>query len=208
MTSNIQDIRSSVKKIAWGFFLIHMHINLGPVDILPDWAGFALMVSVLTFVVAFEEDIKKLRIVGISLLVWNVIAWAGSVFGIEAYLGYVAVIPAIGRMYFFYKLFCELAGLSDKYCCSYGSVFRFLGIANAVINALSATVSYLTLIFADQEIFIVVSMFVLAIALIVMLFSMITLFRFSNALKDMPDSNYSGDYISDNINNCGDGTAL
>ena len=88
MTSNIQDIRNSAKKIAWGFFLMHMNFNLGPVDILPDWAGYALIVSALAFVVAFEEDLKKLRAVGTALLVWSVITWIGGIFAIGAYLSY------------------------------------------------------------------------------------------------------------------------
>ena len=208
MTSNIQDVRSAVKKIAWGFFLMHMHINLGPVDILPDWAGYALMVSALAVIVAFEEDLKKLRAVGIALLVWNVISWAGSFFGIGAYLGYVAVIPAIGGMYFFYKLFCELADLSDQYSCPQGSALRFWGIANVVIKVISTAVSYLVLIFSDEEIFVVAGMVVLALALVVMIGSMITLFSFSGALKDIPENNFTGIYTSDDVNPFGDGGVL
>lgn len=208
MTSNIQDIRNSAKKIAWGFFLMHMNFNLGPVDIMPDWAGYALIVSALAFVVAFEEDLKKLRSVGIALLVWSVITWIGDIFGIGTYLSYVGFIPAIGNMYFIYRLFSELSDVSDKYSCPQTLSLRFWGIANVVSTAVASVISYLALIFSDVEIFAMVGMIILSIGLIIMLGSMITLFRFSSALKDVSDNNIPEVHIVENVNPFGDGAEV
>ena len=208
MTSNIYDVRTSVKKIAWGFFLMHMNFNLGPVDILPDWAGYALIVSALAFVVAFEEDLKKLRAVGIALLMWSVITWIGGIFAIGAYLGYVGIIPAIGSMYFFYRLFCELSDLSDKYSCPQTSSLRFWGIANVVLTGILTAVLYVSYIFTNEELLIVVSATTLALGFFVMLGSMITLFRFAGALKDVPDNNFPEIHIVDNVNPFGDGAQI
>ncbi|MBO5936760.1 MAG: hypothetical protein J6V06_04775 [Clostridia bacterium] len=208
MTSNIYEVRSAVKKIAWGFFLLHMSVHLGPVDILPDWAGYALIVSALAFVVCLEEDLKRLRTVGIALLVWNVISWIGNIFGFSAYLSYVGIIPAIGSMYFFYKLFCELADLSDKYSCRQGSSLRFWGVANATLSVVTTAVVYLSLLFSIEDILIVVSATTLALSLFAMLGSMITLFSFAGALKDVPDNNFPENYIADDVNHFGDGSVL
>ena len=30
-------LSSAVGKIAWGYLFLHLHINLGALDILPDW---------------------------------------------------------------------------------------------------------------------------------------------------------------------------
>ena len=208
MTSNIQDIRNSAKKIAWGFFLMHMNFNLGPVDILPDWAGYALIVSALAFVVAFEEDLKKLRTVGIALLMWSVITWIGDIFGIGTYLSYVGFIPAIGNMYFIYRLFSELSDVSDKYSCPQTSSLRFWGIANVVLTGILTVVLYVSYIFTNEELLIVVSSSTLALGFIVMLGSMITLFRFSSALKDVSDNNIPEVHIVENVNPFGDGAEV
>ena len=208
MTSNIQDIRNSAKKIAWGFFLMHMNFNLGPVDIMPDWAGYALIVSALAFVVAFEEDLKKLRTVGIALLVWSVITWIGDIFGIGTYLSYVGFIPAIGNMYFIYRLFSELSDVSDKYSCPQTSSLRFWGIANVVLTGILTAALYVSYIFTNEELLIVVSATTLALSFFVMLGSMITLFRFAGALKDVSDNNIPEVHIVENVNPFGDGAEV
>ena len=208
MTSNISDVRSAVKKIAWGFFLMHMNFNLGPVDILPDWAGYALIVSALAFIVAFEEDLKKLRALGIALFVWSVITWIGGIFGIDTYLSYVGFIPAIGNMYFIYRLFSELSDVSDEYSCPQTSSLRFWGIANVVSTAVASVISYLALIFSDVEVFVMIGMIILPIGTIIMLGSIITLFRFSSAIKDVPDNNFPEIHIVENINPFEDGAQL
>lgn len=208
MTSNIYDVRSSVKRIAWGFFLIHMHFKIGPVDLLADWAGYALIVSVLAFVVGFEEDLKKLRPVGIFLLVWNVISWVGSIFGISGYLSYIAIIPAICNMYFIYKLFSELSDVADRYSCPQVSSLRVWGIANVITTVISTAVSYLALIFSDVDIFMGAGLLMLPVGIIVMLGSMITLFRLSGALKNVPDNSLPEIHIVDDVNPFGDGATL
>ena len=42
---NKMDLCQAVKHIAWGYVLLHFNINLGPLNVLPNWAGYLLMVG-------------------------------------------------------------------------------------------------------------------------------------------------------------------
>ena len=33
-------LSTAVRKIAWGYVFLHLHFNLGTLDILPDWACY------------------------------------------------------------------------------------------------------------------------------------------------------------------------
>ena len=69
MATDISNICTAVKKIAWGFFLVLIAINIGTIDILPDWAGYILMVSALPVLATQEESANLLRPFGIILVV-------------------------------------------------------------------------------------------------------------------------------------------
>ena len=40
-------LSSAIKKVAISYILIYLHINISVIDILPDWLGYFLIVSVL-----------------------------------------------------------------------------------------------------------------------------------------------------------------
>ena len=76
----------------------------------------------------------------------------------------------------------------------------FAGILTAVL--------YVSYIFTNEELLIVVSATTVALGFFVMLGSMITLFRFAGALKDVPDNNFPEIHIVDDVNPFGDGAQL
>ena len=63
---------AAIKKIAFGYLLIHLHINLGTIDILPGWAGYLLILSAIPSISVDEESAKLLEPLAKILLVANV----------------------------------------------------------------------------------------------------------------------------------------
>lgn len=184
MTTDISDIRSAVKKVAWGFFLILFHINIGTIDILPDWAGYALMVSALSFIALEEESAKLLKPIGTILVVWNVIEWVLKIFGLDAYLNFIAIIPSVLNIYFSFQLFTNLAGIAKKYSCPQEKrllVFRTLYVICTVI---SVSLLYLGLLSEGSEVYMMLMMGFVVINLILALCILFTLFGLSSALGE------------------------
>ena len=183
MTKNIADICSAVKKIAWGFLFIFININIASIDILPDWIGYIVIVAVLKNVIADEDDLRKLRPVGIVLIVWNIVEWILAIFNLGNISGCVAVIPMLFEMYLIYNLFKYLSVWADKYSCSQQKSLTLWGAAYVVFALVSTVCGYMSLIFSDVATFMIVGFVILAVGLIVMLGIMITLFSFSRTLK-------------------------
>ncbi len=182
MTFDISDIRSAVKKVAWGFFFIYIHINIGTIDILPDWAGYALMVSALTYIALEQESAKLLRPLGTALVVWSVIEWVLKIFGLQIYLNYLSVIPTVLNLYFTFQLFTNLAGIADKYFCPQGKRLLVLRTVNVIFTVANALLLYAGILIYDSEIYMIVMMALLAVAFILMLAILITLFGLSSSM--------------------------
>ncbi len=184
MTNNISDIRSAAKKVAWGFFLILFHINLGTIDILPDWAGYAMMVSSLAALALEEESAKLLRPIGVILVVWNVIEWALKIFGLGAYLNFISIIPSVLNIYFCFQLFTNLAGIAQKYSCPQEKrllVFRTLYV---ICTVLSVSLLYFGIFTEGSEFYMILMMVFLVINLILALCILVTLFGLSSSLGE------------------------
>lgn len=51
---NCEKLCNAIKKIAWGYILIHVNFSLNTLNILPDWAGYLLFLSAIPMI--GEED--------------------------------------------------------------------------------------------------------------------------------------------------------
>ena len=183
MTNNISEIRSAVKKVAWGFFLIYIHINLGTLDILPDWAGYALMVSALSVIALEEESAKLIKPFGTILVVWNVIEWVLNIFGLQMYLNYVSLIPSAINLYFTFQLFTNLAGIAEKYSCPQSKRILLLRTINVIFTVTNTILLYLGIITEGGEVYTVLTVAILAVGVVIMLAILITLFSLAASLE-------------------------
>jgi len=68
---NHQKLCSAVKSIAWGYILIHLHLNLGTIDILPDFAGYLLILGALPALGQPEPSALLLKPFCVGLVLWN-----------------------------------------------------------------------------------------------------------------------------------------
>jgi len=53
---------SAYRKMFWGFIFVYIHINIGPIDILPNFAGYIMVYSALRKLAKQEELYNKGRI--------------------------------------------------------------------------------------------------------------------------------------------------
>ena len=53
---NHEHLCNALRHIAWGYILIHVHINLGTIDILPDFAGYLLLLGALPILGQLEPS--------------------------------------------------------------------------------------------------------------------------------------------------------
>ena len=76
---NHEHLCSALKHIAWGYILIHLNINLGTIDILPDFAGYLLLLGALPILGQLEPSALLLRPFGIGLVLWHLVSWVAAI---------------------------------------------------------------------------------------------------------------------------------
>lgn len=76
--TDYQKLYNGISRAAWGYFFVYFDLNLGMVDILPDFVGYILFLSAINLLKDEERELSLLKPLGIIMTVWTVIVWLGS----------------------------------------------------------------------------------------------------------------------------------
>lgn len=107
-------LSSAVGKIAWGYLFLHLHINLGALDILPDWVFFFLLLQALQDLGETIPSMKLLRPLAILLGLWSAVQWIGILFGISLKQSGWSVLRLALSLYLHYQLLTDLSVLATQ----------------------------------------------------------------------------------------------
>ena len=64
-----QTLYQGVSHAAWGYFFLYFDVNLGPLNVLPDWAAYLLFLSAIHLLEGQRRDLALLRPLGWLLAV-------------------------------------------------------------------------------------------------------------------------------------------
>ena len=112
-----EKLAGAVKSIAWGYVLLHVNLNLGTLNILPNWLGYVLMLGALPILGAAEPSALLLRPLGILLALWEGLLWGLTLFGISFDSTVLSVVAAALSLYFHFQLLTNLAELAAQNAC-------------------------------------------------------------------------------------------
>ena len=104
-------LSSAIKKIAVSYIFIYFSINIWVIDMLPDWLGYFMIVSVLPVISQEERSAQLLRPFGIALGVWTIIEWILKIIGAEWNLMLINLVVGIVVIYFHFQLITNIASL-------------------------------------------------------------------------------------------------
>lgn len=138
-------LSSAFKKIAFGYILICFNFNLGPIDILPDFAGYLLMLQAISILSEYTEQTSLLKTFGITLTLYEVLTWilpsVSEVFP-EAMLIVELVIGAI-NIYFHFQLITDVMTVAKEKCPSYINRLSFFRVVYVSVCTIGAFVKLL-----------------------------------------------------------------
>ena len=119
-----ESLASALRKVAWGWILLHCNFNLGSLNILPDWLGYLLILQALSVLAASVRSAALLIPFGMGLTVWSLVTWVLDIFGITiAFLWLDLLVTVIG-LYCQFQLLTDLAELADDWFCEQGAPLR------------------------------------------------------------------------------------
>ncbi|MBQ8813899.1 MAG: hypothetical protein IJZ85_05330 [Lachnospiraceae bacterium] len=188
-----EELYGAVRKIAWGYILIHVHINLGTLDVLPDWLGYYFMYAALPILTQEEETAKLLRPLGLGLTIWNGIDWVlklvGAGIGGVGYL--LSMVVSVVALYFHFQLLTNLAGIAERYGCPESG--RLIQLRN--VRTVLATIAAVMLYWIEANSMDGALVIVLAISqLVIVVWLCSVLFALSKSLLDEEVLGDEGEY--------------
>ncbi len=104
-------LSSAVKRIAISYVFIYFNINISAVDILPDWLGYFMIVSVLPVLSEKEPSAGLLKPFGIAIGIWNIVSLALKITAVPWNLTLISLLFSIITIYFYFQLITNIASL-------------------------------------------------------------------------------------------------
>lgn len=176
-------LSSAIKKIAISYILIYLHINISVIDILPDWLGYFLIVSVLPVLSQKEKSAQLLKPFGIAIGIWNIVEWLLKIAGDELNFYVVSLVFSIITIYFHFQLITNIAALDIEET----KQKRLLNLRTATVilhTVLTLSLLVPTIIDIDGEIYYYILMLMLIPQLIICFWISGELFKISKVLKE------------------------
>lgn len=112
-----QKLYDGIGNAAWGYLFIYFNINLGTLNILPNFVGYLLFHSAIKKLCDAERELNLLNtLVGI-LTIWHIASWIGDLlsFDLGALIPIADIIVSVVNIYFHFQLMTNLATIAAKY---------------------------------------------------------------------------------------------
>ena len=176
-------LSSAIKKIAISYILIYLHINISVIDILPDWLGYFLIVSVLPIISEKEKSAQLLKPFGIAIGIWNIFEDVLKIAGDELNLTVISLVFSIITIYFHFQLITNVANLDIEE----PTKKRLLNLRTATVilhTVLTFSLFIPSVIDVDNEIYTYILMIMLIPQLIICFWISGELFKISKVMKE------------------------
>ena len=117
----------AIRNVAWAYLLIHFHINLGTIDILPDWWGYMLIFKALPAIAEKEPSAKLLEKFVMLMIGCTAIEWLLKIFGVTLDTYILSIFVSVIYIYTHFQLLTNIADIADRESATpYGKAIRDL----------------------------------------------------------------------------------
>lgn len=115
--TNRNALYRGVSRAAWGYFFLYFDINLGSVNILPEFVAFLLFLSSIKLLQGERRDLALLRPLGIFLAIWHLANWLITAMNttIGGAVSVLNLIVTVTSLYFHFQMLTDFAALAAKY---------------------------------------------------------------------------------------------
>lgn len=108
---------SGVSAAAWSYLFLYFNVNLGRINVLPQFVGYWLLLSAIRDLKEERRDLALLRPLGLLLLVWYLADWVLAIGGrtLSGLFPPLELIIGVAALYFHFQLFTDCAALAAAY---------------------------------------------------------------------------------------------
>lgn len=138
------DLFTALRRIGRGYLFIHFHINLGTLDILPDWLGYYWILLGIWALAKEVESAKLLEPFAIGMIAWSGLEWLLKLLGVSLALPVLSLLVTAVTLYLHFQLLTDIGTLADNFECPEGNTIRKLRTVYTVTYTLSVLKLFLT----------------------------------------------------------------
>lgn len=180
-----KELYCAIRRIAYGYLILHIDFSVGTINILPNWAGYLLFLISLEIIGQEIESAKLLKPLGKLLMIAEVCFWLNDCFGEGALQMYLfSLIARIIGLYFHFQLLTNLAEIAEKY--EFTQKKAILNLRTVYTLLVTGLHFMVTLARDEQPTMIIISVF---ISLLIVIAICLILFAFSNAVLETRKKN-------------------
>lgn len=146
MIPDYEKLYRGVSHAAWAYFFLYFNINLGSLNILPDFVCYLLLWSAIGCLEEEERDLTLLRPLCVLLGVWAGADWVFTLFGgtLDGQFRPMDLLISVAAIYFHFQLFTDFAHLAARYQSQGEELDRSLLRLRTVHTLLLTAVAVLT----------------------------------------------------------------
>lgn len=117
MIPNHERLYRGVSHAAWAYFFLYFNINLGSINILPDFVCYLLLWSAIGCLEEEERDLTLLRPLCVLLGAWAGADWVFTLLGgtLDGRFRPMDLLISVAAIYFHFQLFTDFARLAARY---------------------------------------------------------------------------------------------
>lgn len=117
MIPDYEKLYCGVSHAAWAYFFLYFNINLGSLNILPDFVCYLLLWSAIGCLEEEERDLTLLRPLCVLLGVWAGADWVFTLLGgtLDGRFPPIDLLLSVAAIYFHFQLFTDFARLAARY---------------------------------------------------------------------------------------------
>lgn len=149
---------------------MHLDFNLGGINVLPDWACYALVLHALPGLARAERSALLLRPLAIILLAVDALMWALQIFGAAPDLYIVSALCTVLALYFHFQLLTNVADIARIDPQRSRSVLRLRNFRTVFVTLLALPLQPEAMSWSARDVYLLVTRFA-AVILIIWTFS-------------------------------------
>lgn len=117
MIPDYEKLYRGVSHAAWAYFFLYFNINLGSLNILPNFVCYLLLWSAIGCLEEEERDLTLLRPLCVLLGIWVGADWVFTLFGgtLDGQFRPMDLLISVAAIYFHFQLFTDFAHLAARY---------------------------------------------------------------------------------------------
>lgn len=132
----IGPLKSGLEGIMYGFVFLFIDVNLGRLNIFPDWVGYLLFRESFDRLGNYEPDVLLLKPLATLLAVYDAARWLALLLGFSHTIMAVEVVATVAVLYFCYQLLTDLGNLAVRCGVPSGTWFYRLRVLQAAMTTL------------------------------------------------------------------------